>query len=435
MTATTNPTRASSLVMPIDIRPAEQLLVLPLLFRIVEGQVLYDLQSRDSLTRYLDHFASMIVAMPLLDEQHVPDLKSFVWVPVPELLDRIQFVPLPPCASKWKFLREYGPTARLLRRCIDQVEFLQFAIGGGSRGLEYDWGAVAAELAYGMGRKYALLADAVSYEGIRMNADASTGLRRLVLRVKTWIVRSWHSKLISRCDLMFCNGGETFQAYKPLCRSPEVARKINDFQIGPEKMIKPERVEQKCQAALERPELLVCYAGRVEVLKAPIHWVKAIGVARDLGAKIKATWMGDGSMVAEMRREVESLGLTDVIELPGFVSDRDRVIEQIRESDVMMFTHLEPESPRVLIESLMSACPIIGYDRPHPRDLISEHQGGIITPLGDWQALGEALAGLAADRERLVTLIRKAAEDGSRFNSEVMTRERSRLIRERVGRN
>ena len=154
--------------------------------------------------------------------------------------------------------------------------------------------------------------------------------------------------------------------------------------------------------------------------------------ARRLGADLKATWLGDGSMRDAMREEVERLGMSDVIALPGFVSDRDRVIRAIREADLMPFTHTEPESPRVLIEALMSACPIVGYDRPHPRDLISGHGGGVITPLGDWRAMGASLAAIAADRARLADLMRRAWQDGSRFDSDAMTRGRSSLIRERL---
>jgi glycosyltransferase involved in cell wall biosynthesis len=419
----------------VEIRPAEQLLVIPLPFRLIDGQVLYDLQSRDTLVRYLNSFKTMIVASPKFTESRLAEYSNFVWVPVDELLDRIQFVQLPEVGSKWDFVRAYGPTTRLIRRCIDSAEYLQFAIGGGNGGLEHDWGAVAARQALKMGRKFALLSDAVSYASIKMKADSSHGARRLALRAKEWAVRTWHTGLISRCDLMFCNGRDTFLAYQPYCRSPEIAQKINDFQIGPEKMIDEAGVERKCRLAAERPELHVCYAGRILPQKAPIEWVKAIRTAVDLGASIRATWLGDGSLMEDMRREVEAQGLTGVIDLPGFVSDRDRVIDLIRESDVMMFTHLEPESPRVLIEALMSACPIIGYDRPHPRDLISDHEGGVITPLGDWKALGEALAALAADRTRLVDLIRRAALDGTRFNSEIMNRNRSELIRARVGRH
>jgi glycosyltransferase involved in cell wall biosynthesis len=433
MSTTSAPARLPSR----EIRPAEQLLVLPLLIRVVDGRILYDLQSRDSLVRYLDEFDTVIVAASKLAESRVAELNSFVWVPVDDLLDRVQFVPLPEFGPIGKFLRDYPATARLLRRCIDASKYVQCAIGGGNGGLEYDWGAVAAGQAIKAGRKFALLTDGVSFATHAMRADSARGLaalpRRLKLRLKSWLVRRWHTGLIARCDLLFCNGMDTFQAYAPLCRSPGIAQKINDFQIGVDKYLGSEAVERKCSDALHRPELRVCYAGRVEAQKAPLQWVRAIHEARALGAPVRATWLGDGSVLTEMRREVERLGLTDVIETPGFVTDRDRVIGTIRDSDLMLFTHLEPESPRVLIEALMSACPIVGYDRSHPSNLISVHGGGELYPLGDWQALGKALAALAADRPRLVELIRRAWRDGGRFDSDKMSRDRCALIRAHLG--
>jgi glycosyltransferase involved in cell wall biosynthesis len=418
------------------IGPADQLLVIPLPIRVVEGRVLYDQQSRDSLVRYLDHFDSVIVASPRLAESRVAALKSFVWVPVDDLLDRVQFVPLPEYGSIVKFLRDYPATVRLLRRCIHASKYVQCAIGGGNGGLENDWAAVAAEQAIKAGRKFALLTDAVSAAALAQRADAARGLsalpRRLKLRLKSWLVRRWQHRLIARCDLLFCNGLDTYQAFAPVCRSPEIAQKINDFQIGFDKYVSSEDLERKCRSAPLRTELHVCYAGRVEPQKAPLDWVRAIHEARTRGAAIRAVWLGDGSQLTEMRREIDRLGLTDVIETPGFVADRDRVIESFREADLMLFTHIEPESPRVLIEALMSACPIVGYDRPHPSDLISVHGGGSLYPLGDWRALGQALAALAADRSQLDDLIRRAWLDGGRFNSDTMSRDRCNLIRARL---
>jgi glycosyltransferase involved in cell wall biosynthesis len=191
-------------------------------------------------------------------------------------------------------------------------------------------------------------------------------------------------------------------------------------------------MQRKSESALLRSDLRVCYAGRVESAKAPLDWVRAIHEARSRGAPVHAVWLGDGSLLGDMSREIERLGLTSAIETPGFIADRDRVIATIRDADLMLFTHIEPESPRVLIEALMSACPIIGYERPHPSDLISVHGGGVLTPLGDWHALGAALATLARDRPRLADLIRRAWSDGGRFNSDIMSRDRCALMRERL---
>jgi glycosyltransferase involved in cell wall biosynthesis len=419
-----------------ELRPAEQLLVLPLPLRVVEGRVLYDLQSRDSLVRYLDNVDSVIVACPRLSESRVQECKSFVWVPVDDLLDRVQFIPLPEYGSIAKFLRDYRATARLLRRAIDASKYVQFALGGGNGGLEHDWAAVGAEQAIKAGRKFALLTDADSSAACAMNAEAARGFkalpRRLKLRLKARLVRLWQHRLIARCDLLFCNGLDTYRAFAPICRSPEVAQKINDFQIGADKYLGSEDMQRKSESALLRSDLRVCYAGRVESAKAPLDWVRAIHEARSRGAPVHAVWLGDGSLLGDMRREIDRLGLTSAIETPGFIADRDRVIATIRDADLMLFTHIEPESPRVLIEALMSACPIVGYERPHPSDLISVHGGGVLTPLGDWHALGAALAKLARDRPRLADLIRRAWSDGGRFNSDIMSRDRCALMRERL---
>ena len=130
------------------------------------------------MVRYLDYFDSVIVACPRLAESRVAANKSLVWVPVDDLLDRVQFIPLPEYGSIAKFLRDYPATARLLRRLIDASKYVQFALGGGNGGLEHDWAAVAAEQAIKAGRKFALLTDGVSADRLRDAGRCRTGPRR-----------------------------------------------------------------------------------------------------------------------------------------------------------------------------------------------------------------------------------------------------------------
>jgi glycosyltransferase involved in cell wall biosynthesis len=307
------------------VSPAELLTVLPLRFRVVDGRPLFDRQSRDGLVRILKWFKSAIVAGPRLPEEQVGvgKAKSFVWVPADELRDRVQFVPLPPHGGLVSFLRDYRPTVRRLRRCIDAAQYIECCLGGNG-GLNGDWAAVTAEEAIKKGRKFALESDALHGQHHESLAAASLGLTRLKLHAKARLIRAWRRRLIPRCELMLCNGMDTYQVYAPLCRLPDAAIKFHDLEVGSEHFMSPDLVEAKWREAATRRELRVCYAGRVESEKAPIDWVRAIGEARRLGADIKAVWMGDGSLFPAMRAEVERLGLSAIIEQTGFISDRIR---------------------------------------------------------------------------------------------------------------
>ena len=64
------------------------------------------------------------------------------------------------------------------------------------------------------------------------------------------------------------------------------------------------------------------------------------------------------------------------ISFPGIEKDRQLVIDFLRTLDVFMFCHVTPESPRCLIEALMSGLPLIGYDSEYAKDLVAEHGGG-----------------------------------------------------------
>ena len=96
---------------------------------------------------------------------------------------------------------------------------------------------------------------------------------------------------------------------------------------------------------------------------------------------------------------------------------------------MFVFCHKTPESPRNLIEALVSGTPLVGYDSPFPKDLISAHGGGLLTPKDDVGALVSSLAGLARDRQRLADLIGRAAQDGHPFNDVAVFRHRSEVIR------
>ena len=150
---------------------------------------------------------------------------------------------------------------------------------------------------------------------------------------------------------------------------------------------------------------------------------------KSAGIDFHATWLGEGERLQAMKAEVDRLGLGEQITLPGFVRDRTAILKALREAHLFVFCHKTPESPRNLIEALVSGTPIIGYNSPFPQDLISANGGGLLSPKDDVKALVASLVGLAGDRKRLSNLIGQAALDGSAFNDVEVFRHRSEVIR------
>ncbi|HEY9641050.1 MAG TPA: glycosyltransferase, partial [Coleofasciculaceae cyanobacterium] len=126
------------------------------------------------------------------------------------------------------------------------------------------------------------------------------------------------------------------------------------------------------------------------------------------------------------------LKLDSCIELYGLERDRAKLLQKIRESHLMPFTHITPESPRCLIESLVSGTPIVGYESQYVEELTEHYGGGAFVPVHDWQKLGELIAALYHDRSRLSQLIQEAGTNGARFNDEAVFQERSQLIKQHL---
>ena len=121
------------------------LLVLPVPFRLHEGNLLVEAQAANGLDRWAEHFSRVTVAAPLLPEADAAGMPGMVWRAVKTLehRDRIICLPLPEAYTPWAFARHLSGVMRQLTQAIAEAQHLQFAIGG----IWGDWAAVAASLA------------------------------------------------------------------------------------------------------------------------------------------------------------------------------------------------------------------------------------------------------------------------------------------------
>ncbi|MGB5557201.1 MAG: glycosyltransferase, partial [Paracoccaceae bacterium] len=290
-------------------------------------------------------------------------------------------------------------------------------------------GSVSCYEAYRAGRPYAVWTDRVESEVVRRTADTGPWRQRLKARLThrpmAWLERH----LIRRAALGLFHGKETFDTYAPFCRQPVV---VHDIHINKSEHIPDTALQAKIAAAGAGP-LKIGYVGRADAMKGPMDWVAVLEALAAAGVDFEAFWMGDGPFTEKMQSRIDTGGLADRVKLLGFVRDRAEVLRRFRAAQVFLFCHKTPESPRCLIEALISGTPIVGYDGSFASDLISGHQGGRLVSLDDVAGLKAALAELAGDRAALAALIAGAAKDGAPFDDESVFRHRSEVIRQYLG--
>ncbi|NWG87689.1 MAG: glycosyltransferase [Hydrogenophilaceae bacterium] len=402
------------------------MLVLPVPIRFRQGVNHIESQAANGLKCWSDNFDRLVVACPVLPESEVPKRSSWEWVPEPDLGngDRIRLVGLPWAHSVRSFLAGYRPVRHLLRHEIANARYLQFAIGG----LIGDWASVAAREAYRMGRPYAVWTDRVESEVVRITADVrSPGKKQLAL-LHARLMKGYERYIIRRARLGLFHGAETFEAYAGLT---EYAFLTHDVHTKGGDLISRSDLDRKMGDVLNagRP-LRIGYAGRASAMKAPLDWLAVLARLKELGVAFEATWLGDGEMLPEMRAYMERQGLSGHVRLPGFVSDRKEVLAFLRDCDLLLFTHITPESPRIILEALICATPVVGYANGYVADVVAPEGRQLLVPLGDTARLADVVAGLGRNRQLLADGVASAAVAGQHFSDEAVFRHRSELIKQ-----
>lgn len=400
------------------------LLVLPLPFARSGDRVVVEAQAINGFARWLEHFSSLTVIAPIVEEAFLQKFPSTRWEPIDRLPEdarkRLRFVGLPWAFRPTRYLRALKTVRATLRDEIASHQHLCFAIG------TYwgDWGWVGAEEAHRMQRRHAVWFDRVEYD---VWARTPRSFPRNVQKpLDVWLMRRMYQRSVRRAQLCLCHGREVYDALSPLSTNAHV---VHNIHLKKSDRLDRATLDVKLNEIRSDREMRIVYAGRAADMKGPLDWIEALALARDAGAKFRASWLGDGERLHEMRKRVSDLRLSDVIDLPGFVGDRKQLLEAVRTAHAMVFCHKTPESPRVLIEALVSGTPLVGYDSSFPRDLIATHGGGRLVPLDNVGALGATITMLAADRTALADLAERAWHDGEPYNDEAVFAHRAHLIR------
>jgi len=388
-----------------------------------EGKLWFEKQACNGLSRWAENFDKVIVACPTLTASVAEQRMGMQWLATESIehVDRIEFVPLPASYKIRDFLRDHHAVSVLLRENIQKSDYLSFAISG----LFGDWAAIACLEARKIQRQYSVWTDRVEHKVI-LKWDKKTPIKRKIKNLTySPVMKFYHQHLIKHSGLGLFHGEDCYQAYAPYCSNSHV---VHDIHVKKHQHINKADLITKIQSLDDKAPLKICYVGRAEAMKGPLDWIQIVRKVVDAGVNLEAIWFGEGTQLNDMKSKTEDLIKSGHLTFAGYVGDQNDVLSALRSHHVLMFCHKTPESPRNLIEALISGCPIIGYRSPYPTELIAINGGGILLPTDDIDGVTETIIALNRDRNKLKELIKSAADDGRKFTDEEVFRHRSQLI-------
>jgi glycosyltransferase involved in cell wall biosynthesis len=101
--------------------------------------------------------------------------------------------------------------------------------------------------------------------------------------------------------------------------------------------------------------------------------------------------LGKGSERAKLERLVQSLGMDNSVQMPGFV---DNPFQYMARADVFALSSRFEGLPGVLIQAMATGCPVVSTDCPSgPREILEDGRWGALVPVEDEEALAVAILG------------------------------------------
>ncbi len=147
----------------------------------------------------------------------------------------------------------------------------------------------------------------------------------------------------------------------------------------------------------EREKVLVS-AGRLVEQKNQALLIDAFSEIYKDYPEYKLIIYGEGPLRERLEAQIEKLGLSESVLLPGNYED---VLERMKKAAMFVFPSNFEGMPNALIEAMAIGLPCISTDCPcgGPRELIQNHKNGILVPVKDYEGLVNAIRELLNDSE------------------------------------
>ena len=171
----------------------------------------------------------------------------------------------------------------------------------------------------------------------------------------------------------------------------------------------------------ERKQEIVA-VGRVDENKNHRMLLRAFAKIADRFPEATLTVYGNGQLRETLLAEIEELGLSGRIFMPGAVTD---VPDRIEKARIFVLTSFTEGMPNTLLEAMSLGLACISTDCPcgGPRDVIQDGVNGYLVPVDDSDSLAERLSALLKDARKADAMGKEAAKLQESYRPDKVNRE------------
>jgi teichuronic acid biosynthesis glycosyltransferase TuaC len=152
-----------------------------------------------------------------------------------------------------------------------------------------------------------------------------------------------------------------------------------------------DRLEARQRLGLPESRRIVIAVGRLVGVKGFDQLISAFKQLKDNGEDLLGFILGEGELRTSLQRQIDSLGLSDRVFLPGG-QQQVRLADWYRAADLTVLSSWSEGVPNVLLESIACGTPFVATDVGGVSEIADPVQDRLVKA-GDVRGMAEAIAG------------------------------------------
>lgn len=160
-----------------------------------------------------------------------------------------------------------------------------------------------------------------------------------------------------------------------------------------------------------------------QMYKGPDILLRALAICKEQGFPFQMVWIGGGLNLEKVKQMAGELGIGNVVSFLGTITERDRIEQEMDNSDLFVLASRTEGLPRAMIEAMARGLACIGSRVGGIPELLDKEY---LFEKENYRQLAEMIMKVGRDEQKLATMSAQNIETAKRYTN-------SRLDKERAG--